>query len=86
MKIVYDSQIFAMQEYGGVSRYFFELANNIAKANAAEVTIFSPLYINSYLAAASHQLQIRGMKMPAIRRSGLFYRAVNQMFVPSMVE
>lgn len=86
MRIAYDDQIFAMQEYGGVSRYFFELANNIAKANAAEVAIFSPLYTNSYLAAASHQLQVRGVKMPAIRRSGLFYRAVNQMFVlPMMV-
>lgn len=85
MKIVYDHQIFAMQEYGGVSRYFFELADNIAKANAAEVAIFSPLYTNSYLAAASRQLQVRGMKMPAIRRSGLVYRAINRIFVPSMM-
>lgn len=86
MRIAYDHQIFAMQEYGGVSRYFFELADNIAKANAAEVAIFSPLYTNSYLAAASRQLQVRGMKMPAIRRSGRLYRTVNQMFVPSMME
>lgn len=85
MKIAYDSQIFSMQEYGGVSRYFFELADNIAKANAAEVAIFSPLYTNSYLAAASHQLKVRGMKMPVIRHSWRVYRAINRMYAPSMM-
>lgn len=29
MKIAYDHQIFGWQKYDGVSRYFFELANNI---------------------------------------------------------
>lgn len=77
-----------MQEYGGVSRYFFELANNIAKAKAkaAEVAILSPVYTNSYLASASRQLQVRGMKMPTIRHSWRVYRAINQTFAPSMME
>lgn len=86
MRIAYDHQIFGLQQYGGVSRYFFELADGIAKANAAEVAIFSPLYMNSYLAAASHQLQVRGLKMPTIRRTWRVYRAINQMLVPSMME
>ncbi len=86
MRIAYDSQIFAMQEYGGVPRYFFELADNIAEGRTAEVAIFSPLYTNSYLAEASCQLQIRGMKVPTIRHSWRIYRTINQMFVPSMMK
>lgn len=50
MKIAYDSQIFCAQLYGGVSRYFCEIAPRIAKAPGTQVTISAPLYINAYLA------------------------------------
>lgn len=85
MRIAFDHQIFGLQEYGGISRYYFELADNCAKANMADVAIFSPLYANSYLAAASPQLKIRGVKMPAIRRSGIVYSAVNKVFSPALL-
>ena len=85
MRIAFDHQIFGLQEYGGISRYYFELADNIAKTNAAKVEIFSPLYANSYLASASSQLQIRGVKMPAIRRTGTIYSAINKVFMPTML-
>ena len=78
MRIVYDHQIFTTQEYGGVSRYFFELADNIAKVQEADVRIVSPLYVNSYLKSASLPLQITGTKVPAIRRTGRLYRALNR--------
>jgi glycosyltransferase involved in cell wall biosynthesis len=78
MKILYDHQIFTMQEYGGISRYFFELADNIAKAQEAEIRIVSPLYVNSYLESASPRLQITGTKVPVIRRTGRIYRALNR--------
>ena len=78
MKIIYDHQIFATQEYGGISRYFFELANNIAMAQKADVRIVSPLYVNSYLQSASPRLQITGTKVPAIRRTGRIYRVLNR--------
>jgi len=29
MKIAYDHQIFGSQRFGGISRYFFELANHL---------------------------------------------------------
>lgn len=49
MKIAYDSQIFCAQTYGGVSRYFCEIASRIAKYPDAEVTITAPMHINAYL-------------------------------------
>lgn len=33
MKILYDHQIFSFQEYGGISRYFYELIKGIKKTN-----------------------------------------------------
>jgi glycosyltransferase involved in cell wall biosynthesis len=33
MKVLYDHQIFVMQRYGGISRYFFELIKNINQNN-----------------------------------------------------
>jgi glycosyltransferase involved in cell wall biosynthesis len=54
MKILFDHQIFTLQEYGGISRYFFELIkrfdgiNNTCKVS----TIFSN---NSYLNESTHK-------------------------------
>jgi len=85
MKIAYDHQIFGWQKYGGVSRYFFELANNIALDKSDQVAIVSPLYVSSYLAAASSELQVMGREVPAIRRTGRVYRAINQLIAPSLM-
>ena len=49
MKIVYGHQIFSVQKYGGISRYFYELARNIENISDNKIEIFSPLYINEYL-------------------------------------
>lgn len=85
MKIAYDHQIFGWQEYGGVSRYFFELANNIAHNKSDEVAIISPLYVNAYLSSAFSDLRVMGREMPAIRRTGRIYRAINQLLAPPMM-
>ncbi len=48
MKIVFDHQIFSWQQYGGISRYFYEIANRIAALPENEVGIFAPLYVNEF--------------------------------------
>ena len=50
MKIAYDSQIFCAQVYGGVSRYFCEIAPRIAKIQGVQVSITAPMHLNAYLA------------------------------------
>lgn len=85
MRIAYDHQIFDWQKYGGISRYFFELANNIARSPGTEVGIISPIYVNAYLATALSGPQIMGRKMPEIGRAGIIYRAINQLSAPSMM-
>lgn len=49
MKIIYDSQIFAMQEFGGISRYFCALAEQIAQFPNTYTRIVAPLHVNGYL-------------------------------------
>ena len=49
MRILYDYQAFSRQFYGGVSRYFVELARRLSRQENTEVKILAPLYINHYL-------------------------------------
>ncbi|MBF0547346.1 MAG: glycosyltransferase family 4 protein [Candidatus Riflebacteria bacterium] len=65
MKILFDSQVFSFQRYGGISRYFFEIANHIAGNKENKVEIFSPLFINEYLLNCRN-VRIRGFKSPRI--------------------
>jgi glycosyltransferase involved in cell wall biosynthesis len=49
VKIWFDHQVFVTQRYGGVSRYFVELARSLNGLNNTEATIFAPYHINGYL-------------------------------------
>lgn len=48
MKIAYDHQIFSIERYGGISRYFSELAQELAKRGHSP-KIFAGLHQNQYL-------------------------------------
>jgi glycosyltransferase involved in cell wall biosynthesis len=48
MRVAFDYQIFAGQTYGGISRYFAQLALGLAHQEQ-QVGVFSPLYRNVYL-------------------------------------
>ena len=64
MKVAFDHQIFSMQRYGGVSRYFFELASRLPAAGLSEVEVIAPLYINNYLKADSARSGAHGRYVP----------------------
>lgn len=83
MNIAFDHQIFSVQRFGGVSRYFFELANQLA-AIGPEVNcqINCPLYVNNYLRHSRQELQINGIPMPRNVRGSSFYRAINSLMSP----
>ena len=49
MKIAFDSQIFSAQVYGGISRYFCEIASKICKNSKETVKIVAPMHVNAYL-------------------------------------
>lgn len=49
MKILYDYQAFSRQFYGGVSRYFIEVARRLSNIEGTELQIYAPFYLNNYL-------------------------------------
>lgn len=58
MHVLYDYQIFALQEMGGISRYFVELGRRLPdyadpdSADTIKTTVLAPVHINAYLATS----------------------------------
>ena len=78
MKIAYDSQIFLMQEYGGISRYICSLANLLSNHPEIETKIFAPMHINSYLSSLPSNL-VYGHKIPRIPKTGRVISIANRI-------
>lgn len=64
MRIAYDSQIFCAQTYGGISRYFCEIASRLAKEPGVQVSIAAPMHTNAYLTNVSENI-VSGFRAPA---------------------
>lgn len=47
--VEFDYQIFARQRFGGVSRYFISLAEQLHAQRLCDVRIIAPLHVNDYL-------------------------------------
>ncbi|HEY4083230.1 MAG TPA: glycosyltransferase family 1 protein [Burkholderiaceae bacterium] len=50
MKIAFDPGIFASQKFGGISRYFYQLANHFEAMDEA-LRVMAPFHFNEYLGA-----------------------------------
>lgn len=74
MNIAYDSQIFCAQTYGGVSRYFCEIANRISRFPETQVTVVAPMAVCAYLQNIPPEI-VSGFKAPGISRFRLAQRA-----------
>jgi glycosyltransferase involved in cell wall biosynthesis len=79
MRIAFDSQIFGLQTYGGVSRYFCELAAGLAGQPNCEVAIIAPLYVNRHLDGRSGKAAVHGMRVPQVPRTRRLLRVLNGM-------
>lgn len=55
MKIAFDEQIFCLQQYGGISRYFCSLARGLSEFENIEARIFAPLHRNEHLRRQNKQ-------------------------------
>lgn len=76
MNILFDHQIFASQRYGGISRYFFEIAYRIASMQGMRATILCPLYVNTYLNGLP-PLRVCGTHIVRVPYSSVFMRSLN---------
>lgn len=76
MKIAFDYQIFFLQNYGGISRYFKLLAEELSLLEQ-EVKIFSGMNCNNYLPGLDKSL-ISGRKLSHYpKRTGRIIREIN---------
>lgn len=76
MKIAFDYQIFFLQNYGGISRYFKILAHELSALDQ-QVRIFSGLNCNNYLSDLEPSL-VSGYKLSHYpKRTGRIIRELN---------
>lgn len=92
MKIAYDPQVFSFQVYGGVSRYFCEIAARIATQPNAQVSIIAPLHVNAYLknippglVSGCHGLNARHLRLPQRGLSMLIGEGMLHAAAPDLV-
>lgn len=67
--------MFCLQQYGGVSRYFYEIATRLARTQPVEVC--APFYITEYFGEGA--LRPRGVKVPALARSARIASKINAL-------
>jgi len=64
LNIWFDNRIFTIQQYGGISRYYSQLARGLSQDHGQRVRIDAPMYINRYLdPLACHA----GLRLPYMR-------------------
>jgi glycosyltransferase involved in cell wall biosynthesis len=80
MKVAFDHQIFSEQAYGGVSRYFFEVAKRIQVFDGYAVEILSPLFVNKYL-RDNPSLKVWGMHVTQLPRPRRIVQVLNAELV-----
>ena len=78
MKIVFDYKIFFNQKFGGPSRYFSQLFENLNKDNENIAHIISPFYTNEYLQYSNYKKNIHGKKISSRKFFGRLYEYLNK--------
>jgi glycosyltransferase involved in cell wall biosynthesis len=77
MKITYDYQTFNLQEYGGIPRYFYEIATRLSNVSGVDASILAFSYINQYLKDSPSGL-VTGMQRPVLPKTGQAFGAINK--------
>jgi glycosyltransferase involved in cell wall biosynthesis len=82
VKILYDYQAFTRQFYGGISRYFVEIAKKLSNIDDTQLQIFAPFYINHYVKLLDPQIvigrQVTGFPKAIGKLLNLYNRAATQ--------
>jgi len=77
MKIVFDHNIFSLQQFGGISRYICELGKSLVTDSSKNVSVVAPLYVNHYLKQVPKSLKVLGFPVRQIPRTGRIIRTIN---------
>lgn len=82
MKLLYDHQIFTLQRYGGISRYFYELISNFLEKGQIDTSLFMGHFINEFGLEKyrGKYKKFFGKKHKDYPKSKLFYLRYNNIF------
>jgi glycosyltransferase involved in cell wall biosynthesis len=81
MRIAYDHQIFSSQFYGGISRYFYNLANTLSQSGQLDLAVIAPLYHNAYLKSALPNY-VKGSPILSIPKAKRFSQGISALLAP----
>jgi len=82
VKVAFDHQVFSFQPYGGISRYFFELAHRLPAHGTSEVSVVAPLFVNNYLRSEPASGVVRRGYVPYGPRRVPLIAGVNRCVAP----
>jgi glycosyltransferase involved in cell wall biosynthesis len=63
MKVCYDSQIFLGKSYGGISRYFVELATRLARYPDVQLRVVAPFFQSKFLSERKSRISTIGIDL-----------------------
>jgi len=78
MRIQYDHQIFTSQKYGGISRYFYELAKELESLKHIEINIPLIFSDNHYISDKKHTKHICLLSQKQFRGKQRLFNIVNK--------
>lgn len=73
-RLVYDHQIFSSQRFGGISRYFSELARHLSAAGSWDVEVLALAHVNAYLPSLDPGI-VSGWRVAAVPKTGRIRQA-----------
>jgi glycosyltransferase involved in cell wall biosynthesis len=82
LKIFYTYDIFCLERYGGISRYYFELIKRISP-KMADVNVIAGWHINEYIKSMR---EVQGIRLPALKHTGFVRLSINRLFQTIMLK
>lgn len=84
MLVAFDHQIFSTQHYGGISRYFIELARHVHSESQkkTKIKIVSPFHKNKFLFESRRVLSFNGVYIPNIPKTTKLISYANNYISP----
>lgn len=86
MKVCYDHQVFSWQKYGGISRYFCEIARSLQLRRLCDVQVISPLYVNEYLKQLTGNVSVSGMYVNKLPKVSELIRRINGLVAQPLIK
>lgn len=77
-RVVYDHRIFSKQQFGGISRYFTELARHLGQDTSWDVRVLALAHVNDHLRTLDPRL-VQGWRVPHRMRLAPLWKTIDDL-------